>query len=376
MADDSAAPAAGGTSAPSAPSAPATPSTPSGPSAPPSPKGMSTDDAVAFLRERRKSPVSPAAEEGADSPDDRSPPYGADAGPDRDDRAPDDAGTADEPDEQAPIPPPRTWTKAEQEAFEALPREHQEILAARERERDAYYQRGLQDAAEQRRQAQAAYDAALQAQQHYEQALPNLLDQFAHDFRAEFQDIVTWDDVRTMRENDPGRFLAWQEAREKGQTLEREAKQAQQSQQAQTAQEWQNYVNWHDWAFLEKAPEFKDPKKAAVLNNEAKAMFLEAGFSEADLTGAWEYGQNIGLRDYRMQTLLRDALRYRQAEKARRAAQPKSVPPVQRPGVASSRGEVTSSHIRDLKNRLNATGKVDDAVALLRAQRNARSKAS
>ncbi len=353
MADDAAATAANDTPTPVA--------APTG--------NVSTDDAVAFLRERRT---------GAPTPKPVAPEPAAEAEPDSPSQD-DDAGPAEAPGEyeendearEPPIEAPRTWSKAEREAFEALPREHQQMLADRERERDAHYQRGLQDAAEQRKAATAERQAAEQARQQYEQALPSLLQNFQHQFATEFQDITTWADVEQMQENDPLRFQRWSLAKEKGQALQREAANAQETQRREGVRQWQNYVAAQDAAFLEKAPEFKDPKRVAALAADAGAMFKDLGFSQQEIAGAWEQGQPISLRDHRIQLLARDAMRYRTAEKARKAAQPKAVPPVQRPGVATSRGESSSTHIRDLTNKVKSTGSVDAAVALLRARRNA-----
>ena len=174
-----------------------------------------------------------------------------------------------------------------------------------------------------------------------------------------------------MQENDPLRFQRWTLAKEKSQALQRETAQADQRQRQEGAQRWQNYVAEQDAKFLEKAPEFKDPKKTAALAADAGAMFKDLGFTQQEIAGAWEQGQPISLRDHRIQLLARDAMRYRAAEKARKAATPKPVPPVQRPGVATSRGESSSTHIRDLTNKVKSTGSVDAAVALLRARRNA-----
>lgn len=358
MADEAAAPAANDTAAPVA--------APTG--------SVSTDDAVAFLRERRQAPLTrePATPEPAGAAEEESPSQEEDAGPEE---APGEYEEADEA-REPPIDPPRTWSKAEKEAFALLPREHQQSIVARESERDTHYQRGLQDAAAKAKAAEAKEQAAEQARQQYEQALPSLLAQFQGQFAAEFQDIKTWDDVRAMREGDPLRFMAWQEAREKGNVLQREAQQAQQRQQQEQMQRWQQFTATEDAKFLEKAPEFRDPKRTAVLAAEATAMFNDLGFSDQERIGAWEHGQPLSLRDHRVQLLVRDALRYRQAEKAKKAAQPKPVPPVQRPGVAAPRGEASSAHIKELTNKVKSTGSVDAAVALLRARRNASAKAS
>lgn len=352
MADEAAAPAANDTATPVA--------APTG--------NVSADDAVAFLRERRNGPSEPATpREEVGAAEQESTSQGEDAGPVE---APGETEVGEEAGEP-PLEPPRTWSKAEKEAFAALPRDIQEIWTERERERDTHYQRGLQDAAEQRKAATVERQAAEQARQQYEQALPNLVQQFQAGFSAEFADIKTWEDAEALQRDDPYRFGRYQLLREKGIALTQEAQRVQQQQRQDGAQRWQQFVTDQDARFLEKAPEFKDAKKSAALAVEARTMFNDLGFSGEELTGAWERGQPLSLRDHRVQLLVRDALRYRAAEKARKAAQPKPVPPVQRPGVATSRGDASQATIRDLTNKVKSTGSVDAAVALLRARRKA-----
>ncbi len=354
MADDAAAPAANDTSTPVA--APT-----------PDPKmGVSEEDAAAFLRDRRAG--KPAAPEPAAAAELESTSQEEDAAaPEEHPGETDETDPAGEP----PISPPKSWTRAEKDAFASLPREHQQSIVDRETERESYYRKGHDEAAQKARAAEAKEQAAEQARQQYEQALPSLLQSFQAQFATEFQDIKTWADVESMQENDPLRFQRYQLARDKGQSLQREAEQAQHRQRQEGAKRWQDFVAAEDAKFLDKAPEFKDAKKAASMASDARAMFSDLGFSGEELTGAWEHGQPLSLRDHRVQLLLRDALRYRAAQKAAKAAQPKPVPPVQRPGVATPRGESSSTNIRDLTNKVKSTGSVDAAVALLRARRNA-----
>ncbi len=67
-----------------------------------------------------------------------------------------------------------------------------------------------------------------------------------------------------------------------------------------------------------------------------------------------------------------DAGKYRLMMKARDAVAAKPMPPVQRPGMASSRGERDRQDLRALNVRLSSTGDLKDAVALYRAKTAAR----
>ena len=66
-----------------------------------------------------------------------------------------------------------------------------------------------------------------------------------------------------------------------------------------------------------------------------------------------------------------DAVRYREAQARAKAVttQAKPVPPVQRPGVAPSKGAMREAELQSLSKRLDQTGNPRDAAALLRARR-------
>jgi len=326
---------------------------------------LSFEAAVGLMngpRPEEENPPATAEEPGA--AEQESAPDGDDAEPQE---APGDAEATDEADEP-PVKPPRTWTAAEKEAFASLPREHQQAIVDRESERDRYYQRGLQEAAAKAREASSREQAAEQARQQYEAALPQLYQQFAAQFQTEFQDIKTWDDVSNMRQNDPMRYMAWQEAREKGNALQKQATEAQQRQQQETAQRWVEYVNAETQAFTEKAPEFANPETATKAQAQAREVLVDLGFSEGELAAMWEQGQPLSLRDHRVMLLVRDAMKYRAAQKAAKTAAKKPVPPVQRPGTASSKGEGQAVDLKILDQKLSRSGRIEDAVALLTAR--------
>ncbi len=288
--------------------------------------------------------------------------------------APGETETDDEPDE-APIKPPRTWTKAEKEAFALLPREHQQAIVERESERDTYYQRGLQEAASKSKAAEAREQAAEQARQQYENALPALYQQFSAQFQSEFKDIKSWDDVANMRQNDPMRFMAWQEAREKGNMLRQQTEAAQQRQQQEAQQRWVQFVNAETEAFTSKAPEFANPETASKAQAKALEVLVDTGFGKDELAAMWDEGKPLSLRDHRVMLLVRDAMKYRDAQQAAKTATKKPVPPVQRPGTAPAKGEAQAVDLKILNDRLTKTGRLEDAVAILNAKDRARRRA-
>jgi phage terminase large subunit len=69
-----------------------------------------------------------------------------------------------------------------------------------------------------------------------------------------------------------------------------------------------------------------------------------------------------------------DAGKYRLMLKARDAVAARPVPPVQRPGMATTRSERNRTDLRTLSARLSSSGDIKDAVALYRARSSGRSE--
>ncbi|RTM11546.1 MAG: hypothetical protein EKK33_21210 [Bradyrhizobiaceae bacterium] len=78
------------------------------------------------------------------------------------------------------------------------------------------------------------------------------------------------------------------------------------------------------------------------------------------------------MRNATFQRMMYDAGKYRLMMKAKDAIAAKPMPPVQRPGMASGRGERDQHDLRALNARLSSTGDLKDAVALYRAKAAAR----
>lgn len=78
------------------------------------------------------------------------------------------------------------------------------------------------------------------------------------------------------------------------------------------------------------------------------------------------------MRHAAFQKMMVDAARYRMLKDATPKAAPKHAPPVQRPGAKQIRGPAGSENFGALNAKLSASGNIDDALALLGAQRAAR----
>ena len=271
-----------------------------------------------------------------------------------------------------PIEPPRSWTKEDKELFRGLPRETQERLATRERSREADFLRRQNEAADRTKALSAKEQAAERMRAHYEGTLPMLLQALQEQQAGEFADIKSIADVEKMAREDWPRYALWDAQQKRIAGVVREAQAAQARQAIERATRWSTFASEQDALFAEKAPELAEADAKHKATQSATAMLKDLGFSDAELGAMWGGQGELSLRDHRIQLLLRDAVRYRDAQAAAKSAQHKPVPHVQRPGPAPARNADADGRVKDLTERLNRTGTLRDAAALLAAQRAAR----
>lgn len=124
--------------------------------------------------------------------------------------------------------------------------------------------------------------------------------------------------------------------------------------------------------FLEKAPEMSDKATAQKIADASVNLLKEVGFTDQDLAKVWNGEASVSLRDHRIQLLLLKAAKFDEAQKvAPKKVAAKPVPPVQRPGVVRAKGADNDLKIKDLKQKLERSGRIEDAVALMKAEREA-----
>jgi len=270
--------------------------------------------------------------------------------------------------EQPIIEPPRSWTKEARERFAALPRETQEYIAAREQERDREVRRSQNEAAEQRKAFEAQRQAAEQARLQYEQQLPALMQTLQDQQLGQFPDVRTIDDVNRLAQEDPFRYLQWDAHQKRIAAVNIELRGAQERQAKDMEAQWANYIQSENSLMAERVPELADSKKAAELTTKAVDTLRDLGFTDMELAELASGRKAIPIYDHRLQLLILDGVKYRDAKKTASIAQPKPVPPVQRPGVASPKGAAMSEQIQALSAKLENTGSLKDAVALRELQ--------
>jgi hypothetical protein len=116
----------------------------------------------------------------------------------------------------------------------------------------------------------------------------------------------------------------------------------------------------------------KDEPKAMqhAVMTEIKASARESGIEPDELTRL--FATEPLMRNATFQRMMYDAGKYRLMMKAKDAAVAKPVPPVQRPGTATTRSERERADIRTLNTKLSASGDIKDAVALYQARKSGR----
>ena len=175
-----------------------------------------------------------------------------------------------------------------------------------------------------------------------------------------------------MAREDAPRYARWQAQQQQLSALQQQLAAAQVRSAQEKEQQWAAFAKRQDELFNEKVPDFADRTKAAKLQDAAIAVLKDVGFTEQELGNLWTGRANMTLRDHRLQLLILDGVKYREAHQKAKQAVAKPVPPVQRPGVSQPRGAAHDVQVQNLTKRLETSGSLKDAAALLRARRAAR----
>lgn len=283
---------------------------------------------------------------------------------------------ADPQEAPEPIEPPRSWTKAEKERFQSLPRETQEYLHSREQERERDFRRSQNEIADQRKAIEAERQKAEQVRQQYESKLPSLLNELESVNQAQFGDIKTMDDVVKLQAEDPFRFQAWQVHQMRLQAVKQEADRAESEKSATEQSKWAQHVQEENAKAAEFIPELADKAKGQALTSRVATELLpELGFKDSELADLATGKSKLSIYDHRVQRLLADAVKLRDIQSAKTAAVAKPVPPVVKPGTAKPVGAANSERIQVLTRQLESSGSLKAAQELRAAQIAARRRA-
>jgi hypothetical protein len=262
-----------------------------------------------------------------------------------------------EPEKSSAIEAPLSWSAEGKAAFAKLPPDLQQIVATRESERERGVSQRMSEAAEKAKAAEAEKAQAAQERQRYAQQLSQFanLSMMIDPVLAEGQK-TDW--AKLAREEPATYVQKWAEYQQRfGQV---QAAIAQRDHIA--AQELQDKRREEATKLLARVPEWGDAKKYQA---DFTAMLTDAkdayGFAPEEIDG---------LVDHRAYLVLRDAMRYRQQEAAKKAAIAKQVAAptrVQKPGGGES-GTSQSAQLTALRNRANRSGRMEDRAAYVLAK--------
>jgi hypothetical protein len=269
----------------------------------------------------------------------------------RGEEIPTDSDTAKEPD----VAFPTGWSDEEKAAFKELTPAAQKAVARLERERRADHSRHQQEHAERLKAIEADKTAAATERQNLSQALKAYANPLMAQFAAEFADLVKGEKTAlAIQGEDPLRFQRLQAYQtEFNRIVGTEQALAQRAEAESTAQ-LQSYRAAENAKLVDMIPELKTP--------EARQKF------DAEITG---YLRDQGIPDQAIMrasaahlAITRKAMLYDRAMKAK--SSPKPVPTVQKPGVATTKAERANDTSAALLKRLDRSGDIADALALMR----------
>ena len=250
-----------------------------------------------------------------------------------------------------------SWTTAEKERWQSIPRETQEYIAQRETERERLLTKSQQEAAEQLKGLTAREQAMEQARLQFESATQAALQSLQSTLQGEFADIQTMDDVKRLANEDWARYLRWDAHQKDIAAKMATVKEAQERQANEAQTKFAKFADEQDKAFIARVPEFANKDRAAELQGAAIKTLKNIGFSDDELGKHWNKQETLSLRDARMQELIHKAARWDEAQEAKKTVTAKKdLPPVQRPGVARQ-GDSKLAQIQTIQKQLNnATG--------------------
>ena len=231
-----------------------------------------------------------------------------------------------------------------------------ELLSGYSRQAD--YTRKSQVLAEQRKKMEEELAATQQERQHY----LSQLEQFNTQADSKLEEFKSVDWTR-LKEEDPMEYALkrdqYRELQENKRLVAEEQQQLAQKQQQEMQSKWNEELARQQEVMAQRLPEWNDPEKGPKLKQDIKSFALNKGFTEQEVDS---------LIDARSVDVLHKAMMYENLLAAKIAnKKQKVVPKVQKPGTPSTKSEVNSEKIKQTRQRLKRTGRVDDAAAVIKS---------
>jgi hypothetical protein len=219
--------------------------------------------------------------------------------------------------------------------------------------RTSDYIQKTQVLSEQRKQIDSELNATQQERQRYTQALKQLEE--SNDFEIA---QLNSQDLEKLKEEDPLVYMqkkdALRDLQENKVRIANERAKAQEAEQKEMHNKLLKQREEQLEILNSKLPEWNHPEKGAKLKSDIKNYALNQGFTEQEV--------NM-LIDARSIQVLNNAMKYENLLNAKIAnKKTKVVPKVQKPGTGTSKGEVKSERVKQLKSKASKSGKVNDAA--------------
>lgn len=243
------------------------------------------------------------------------------------------------------VEPPAFWTKAEKEIFATLTPDAQQAIARSEKVREAHVAKIAQETAAERKALSEQKAAIEQERAQYQQAL------LANFPQAPDPRLIDSDPVEYLRQD-----AMYKQAVQQWQVAEHQRQQEVAEQQAQEQAQREEHIRTQSERLKELLPEIGDPVEGPKLATALMKFGNEVGFDNEALSNA----------DAEELVILHDAMKWRAAQASAKAAKAKPVPKVAAPGVGRTKAEMTADQRKSALARLERTGTIEDAVALLR----------
>lgn len=218
----------------------------------------------------------------------------------------------------------------------------------------AYIQKGMQDAAAQKKQAEEVYHALLQEREQMSQLLNQL--QNGEVVQAPVppdSELVKTDPIGYMEKKAAYDAAKIEYDNQQQAIAQAQAQQAQQMQFAQEANLQQEMGK-----LAQAIPEFADPEKGGKLKEELVSYGTRLGYSEAELGGVTDHRAIVVLHKAKLWDDL-------QSSKGKAKEKVSKSRPVVKPGAKKSTRMTSQKRAQEVQARMRKTGNVDDIAEFL-----------
>ena len=220
-------------------------------------------------------------------------------------------------------------------------------------QRNADYTRKTQELAAEKQQSS---DFVERSKKDVETKLARL-DQLNQAAQSQLQQEYAQIDFEKLYEEDPAEAARLEhKMRKKNEQLQQVQKQTQELQ----TQEFSKYLEEQQKQLSVKVPEMNHPEKGSEFKKQMRNYLSSVGFNNQEIDSVY---------DHRYVLLVKDAMNYRNLQKAKPEIKKKAVnaPKVVKGGVSKSKGQQQAEVRRQQLSKLRKTGKVADAAKLFRS---------